>query len=183
MLVTLTVTAGPLKGQQFAFAEHDTFVVGRSRRAHLRFRDKSLSRFHFLVEINPPSCRVVDLRSQNGTFVNRERVDSADLKHGDKISAGDTRFRVAIVDAPEDEASAGLSPALVRPTALASPRLEQAPALTRPSGIPAVAPACPACGAAFPPTSAVWTQSAANYRPLVCADCLESIASLPQPIP
>src|SRR5262249_13241912 len=141
MLVTFTITSGPRKGQQFSFAEHDTFVVGRSRHARLSFLDKALSRFHFLVEIHPPHCRVGDVHSFNGTYVNRERVDSANLKHGDKIRAGDIRFRVEIVEASVAEAAEGHSPAPVRPTAtLASQRSAETPARTLPRVNSATAP-------------------------------------------
>ena len=36
MRITLLVADGPCRGRTFTFDEHDTFVVGRSRRAHFR---------------------------------------------------------------------------------------------------------------------------------------------------
>src|SRR5262245_5987743 len=98
MRITLTVNEGPNKGQVFAFEEHDNFIVGRSSRAHLRLpiKDKYFSRLHFLVEMNPPFCRLLDLGSRNGTYVNGKRVPSADLKDGDQIGAGKTTLHVAI---------------------------------------------------------------------------------------
>jgi serine/threonine-protein kinase len=98
MRVTLTVTAGPHKGRVFMFAGHDTFIVGRSKRCHFQLpaKDRYFSRVHFMVEVNPPQCRLMDLASRNGTRVNDERIDSADLKHGDKIRAGRTILRVAV---------------------------------------------------------------------------------------
>ena len=43
-----TVTAGPHLGRIFDFREHDTFIVGRSKKAHFRLvdRDDALSRLH-----------------------------------------------------------------------------------------------------------------------------------------
>jgi serine/threonine-protein kinase len=98
MLVQLHALAGPNQGHTVAFDRNDTFVVGRSARStvHLPKRDPYLSRFHFLVEVHPPHCRVVDLGSRNGIRVNDAKVDRADLKTGDVIKAGRSAFRVQI---------------------------------------------------------------------------------------
>src|SRR5947209_15494311 len=97
MRVTLTVTEGPHQGEVFAFEEHDTFIVGRSKDAQFRlpFKDKTLSRVHFMVEVNPPICRLMDMASLNGTFVNGEKVSTVDLNHGDLIKGGRTVIEVA----------------------------------------------------------------------------------------
>src|SRR3954454_17124862 len=99
MRVTLTVTDGPHAGREFAFAERDSFLVGRSKEAHFSLPrdDPYFSRRHFLVEVNPPRCRLLDLRSRNGTHVNGRRVESAELGDGDEIKAAHTIFRVAVL--------------------------------------------------------------------------------------
>jgi serine/threonine-protein kinase len=95
--VTLSVVAGPHAGQRFTFAEHDTFLVGRSPEAHFILPgDEYFSRHHFLVEVNPPLCRLLDLNSKNGTFVNARKVRSADLCDGDRVKAGHTVFAVNV---------------------------------------------------------------------------------------
>ncbi len=98
MQVTLTVTEGPHRGESFTFGRHDTFLVGRAPEAHFALPEKDpyFSRLHFLVEVNPPLCRLVDLKSRNGTAVNGRRVGTADLADGDVIQAGHTAFRVAL---------------------------------------------------------------------------------------
>ena len=85
MRITLTVTAGPHKGKVFSFVGHDTFVVGRSNQAHFQLPtdDRYFSRIHFLVEANAPQCRILDMGSRNGTYVNQKRVERADLHDGD----------------------------------------------------------------------------------------------------
>jgi len=92
MKMTLRVIAGPHKGRKFAFDGHDTFLVGRSKRAHFRLatKDKYFSRIHFMVEVNPPHCRLMDMGSRNGTYVNDQKVSRADLRAGDRIRAGRT---------------------------------------------------------------------------------------------
>jgi serine/threonine-protein kinase len=91
MRITLRVTAGPHKGRAFSFVGHDTFLVGRSKRAHFQLpaKDKFFSRIHFLVEVNPPHCRVMDMGSRNGTYINGKKVSRSDLRDGDKIRAGE----------------------------------------------------------------------------------------------
>src|SRR5262245_45588558 len=99
MRITFTVTTGPLAGRAFHFEGHDVFLVGRSSNAHCRFPedDPFFSRVHFLVEVNPPRCRLTDMGSRNGTFVNNRMVEMIDLDDGDEIRAGHTRITVRVV--------------------------------------------------------------------------------------
>ena len=62
-------------------------------------KDQHFSRNHFLVEVNPPLCRLLDLNSTNGTSVNGKQVTSIELHDGDTIEAGDTTLRVSLVSA------------------------------------------------------------------------------------
>lgn len=116
MQVTLRVTAGPHEGQQFVFDEHDSFIVGRAKKAQFRLPQKDMyfSRMHFLVEVNPPLCRLVDLESRNGTYVNRKKVSTVELKDGDLIKGGSTVMHVAITGV-ENAVEASPSPPSERP--------------------------------------------------------------------
>ena len=107
MNVVLTVTAGPHQGKVFSFAEHDSFIVGRSKKAEFRLplKDRYFSRVHFLIEVNPPLCRVVDLNSRNGTKVNGKAVLTATLNDGDVIQAGRSELQVRIEQSPELQAT------------------------------------------------------------------------------
>jgi eukaryotic-like serine/threonine-protein kinase len=97
--VKLTVSSGPHVGKEFVFEGHDTFLVGRSKDAHFRFSydDPYFSRRHFMIEVNPPRCRILDLKSRNGVRVNGSPVSIAALKHGDEIQAGHTTLAVTLV--------------------------------------------------------------------------------------
>src|SRR5437660_1672896 len=99
MQICLTVIEGPHQGQVFSFGGHDTFLVGRSKHAHFRlpYKDKYFSRIHFLLEVNPPRCRVIDMGSRNGTFVNGQKISKADLKDGDLLTAGHTVLRLGLL--------------------------------------------------------------------------------------
>lgn len=114
MSVRLVVTAGPHAGVEFAFDRHDTVLVGRTKDAHLQlsYDDPYFSRRHFLVEVHPPRVRVIDLESRNGTRVNGQRVETAELKDGDTIKAGHTVFRVVVPPPdPDDLHTVALPPA------------------------------------------------------------------------
>ena len=105
MKVVLEVVEGPHLGQRFDFRNHDNFIVGRSAQAHFRLpmADKTFSRFHFMVEVNPPNCRLIDMASRNGTFLNGKPVGVAMLADGDEIRGGETRFRVGIEGEDSEE--------------------------------------------------------------------------------
>ena len=114
MKITLTVTEGPHQGASFEFRDHDTFLVGRSPDAQFRLplKDIALSRTHFLVEVNPPLCRLMDMASTNGVRINGKKVHTADLRDGDRIQAGNTALTFAIVpDAAKEDESTILWPA------------------------------------------------------------------------
>jgi hypothetical protein len=127
MQVRLIVTAGPHAGKVFAFDRHDTFLVGRSKDAHLQlsYDDPYFSRRHFLVEVNPPRVRLTDLGSRNGTHVNGQQVDAAELKDRDEVRAGHTIFRVH-VPPPDPDAQGTLDlPGPVRPASAWFPTVDR----------------------------------------------------------
>jgi serine/threonine-protein kinase len=137
MRVTFAVTAGPHQGQVFHFTQHDTFVVGRSKRAHFQLpeKDEYFSRIHFLVEVNPPHCRLMDMGSTNGTYVNGQKVTLADLRDGDLIQGGQTVLRVAVDFLGEEPATrrADVPPSAAAPLAQTGARPPQAPTTVAPA--------------------------------------------------
>jgi hypothetical protein len=118
--LTLKVTEGPKQGQSFVFAGAQIFLLGRSKKAHLSVNDNYLSRFHFMIEVNPPVCRLTDMQSRNGTWVNGQRVQTIELHDGDTIKVGHTVLRVqASSPASEEQDDAGLT--YIAPEAPATP--------------------------------------------------------------
>jgi serine/threonine-protein kinase len=124
--VTLTVIEGPQAGRVLTIQGHDTFLVGRSRNAHFQptARDRYFSRIHFMLEVNLPCCRLTDMGSHNGTFVNGQRVDSIDLHDGDQIKAGHTILSVALT-MPPAEPTLTLPPVEPSPAAVSPPPAEE----------------------------------------------------------
>lgn len=105
MKVTLAVLSGPHQGKEYSFEGRDSFLVGRSKHSHFQLSqdDPYFSRRHFLIEVQPPRCRLLDLKSHNGVYVNGERVAEAELTDGDQIKAGHTVMEVRIELPDPDE--------------------------------------------------------------------------------
>jgi pSer/pThr/pTyr-binding forkhead associated (FHA) protein len=115
--VTLTVTAGSLKDQKFLFNSRTTCIIGRANDCNPQLPSDeahcTISRYHCLLDINPPDIRVRDFGSLNGTYVNGKKIGQRqpdqtpeeaaqlnfpeyDLKAGDTIKLGNTVFQVNI---------------------------------------------------------------------------------------
>jgi eukaryotic-like serine/threonine-protein kinase len=76
--IILTVIEGNLTGQQFTFEERTTCLIGRARDANIKLPDdeahRRISRYHCLLDINPPDVRVRDFGSLNGTYINDKKI-------------------------------------------------------------------------------------------------------------
>ena len=106
MKVVLRLVEGPEAGRIFKFKEADSFLVGRTPKAHLRFdkkADRLISRIHFLLDIRPPRCIITDLDSKNGTYVNKKRIKQVELMDGDEIRVGKTKILVSIQEVSEQK--------------------------------------------------------------------------------
>jgi serine/threonine-protein kinase len=146
MEVVLRVTAGPHVGEERRLQGAGPFVVGRSPQGDVPFADdRLLSREHFRIELEPPVCRLVDLKSTNGTKVNALRVDSVVLRDGDVIAAGDSAFAVHLRATCGSESAEIWCPGCGQP----SPK-PAAPAAER------LCPACAARRREFPKTDPVY---------------------------
>ena len=113
--VHILVTEGPIKSQEFLYEEHDVLLFGRAPDCHacLPEEDRTASRHHFILEVNPPDARVRDVGSLNGTYVNgvkyggrqpgetpdegaRREYPQVDLRDGDEIRVGESVLQVKI---------------------------------------------------------------------------------------
>jgi pSer/pThr/pTyr-binding forkhead associated (FHA) protein len=62
--------------------------IGRSLAADVRFDDATVSRRHALIVSQADGVKVLDDRSLNGVYVNRQRVEWSALADGDEILVG-----------------------------------------------------------------------------------------------
>ena len=67
-------------------------VVGRGDTAHVAVQDTSLSRGHFMILREAGEFYAVDLESQNGTWVDGEKITGRKLRDGALIRAGQSTF-------------------------------------------------------------------------------------------
>jgi serine/threonine-protein kinase len=158
MQLNLRVLAGPYQGRVFNFTQADTFLIGRTSDSHLYLpEDRFFSRHHCLLEISPPHCRLRDLGSTNGTFVNGQRVSEANLKSGDRIQGGESVLLVEVVDSVVE--SDGLDENSTNPTV--------------------VSVECLNCGR----HEQTQAGAADGQLSFLCEDCRIELKKSPQPIP
>ncbi len=68
--------------------------VGRSLDSDVHLPDPSVSRIHALFDVQNGALVVHDAGSTNGTYVNKERIDTAVLNPGDVVAFGHAELRV-----------------------------------------------------------------------------------------
>jgi len=89
--VLVVRSGGGRSGETFALSESPT-VIGRSPECGIFLDDVTVSRKHAVFTQEGDRWKLDDQGSLNGTFVNRERVDSAVLSDGDEIQIGKYRL-------------------------------------------------------------------------------------------
>jgi pSer/pThr/pTyr-binding forkhead associated (FHA) protein len=87
----LIVQRGANAGSRFLL-NTDVVTVGRHQDSDIFLDDISVSRKHASFTRSPKGTIVRDLGSLNGTYVNRDLVDEAVLRHGDEVQIG--KFRL-----------------------------------------------------------------------------------------
>ncbi|HEY4360177.1 MAG TPA: FHA domain-containing protein [Bryobacteraceae bacterium] len=109
MLVILEATAGPVTGRKIEIRAGTIVRIGRTPKSDYALgEDSYLSSLHFAVECDGTQCRIRDLGSSNGTFVNGERVTERVVHEGDSVVAGGSTFTIH-VDATAATAAAPAS--------------------------------------------------------------------------
>lgn len=94
----LVVERGPRSGMTYTLAPGNT-TVGRHPESDIFLNDVTVSRHHCRFKITEDSISVEDSGSTNGTYVNDQRIDNAELSPGDEVLVGRFHFVVAHGDA------------------------------------------------------------------------------------
>jgi hypothetical protein len=83
-----------LPGMQTYRLKYGDNVVGRSEECDVVILGtaKVLSRRHAIIKVSNDSIEIVDLKGQNGTYVNGKRVDQAPLTVGTSFLLGNIKF-------------------------------------------------------------------------------------------
>lgn len=90
----LVVKRGPNAGSRFLLDQAVT-SAGRHPNSDIFLDDVTVSRRHAEFRKNGEKFEVVDVGSLNGTYVNREPKNSADLANGDEVQIG--KFRLVFL--------------------------------------------------------------------------------------
>jgi predicted component of type VI protein secretion system len=86
----LIVRRGPQPNQQYDLTR-DTITIGRDITNDIVINDPEVSRHHLRLLFSANGYTIEDLRSTNGTFINRQRITSPyQLSNGDLIGLGET---------------------------------------------------------------------------------------------
>jgi tetratricopeptide (TPR) repeat protein len=137
----LITVAGPEIGRTHTFTDEEV-VIGRDGDCELPLTDIAVSRRHAKVVRDGPGFRLVDLDSNNGTFLNGQAASSTMLAPGDEVMIGERTFRfVELNEAPVD-GDVEEAPGHVPDPAEVAPDSESA--VRDPSGLPSQAAEAPA---------------------------------------
>ena len=93
----LLVKRGPNAGSRFLLDQPIT-SAGRHVDSDIFLDDVTVSRRHAEFRLKNSEVQIVDVGSLNGTYVNREPVDSAVLANGDEVQIG--KFRLMLLTGP-----------------------------------------------------------------------------------
>ncbi len=94
MYAYLRVVAGPEQGRVFNLVEGTTLSIGRGEKTDTRLADGAVCRLHCELRCEGGGFHLADLESVSGTFVNGEKIQEHDLKHGEEIQVGNTRMKL-----------------------------------------------------------------------------------------
>jgi pSer/pThr/pTyr-binding forkhead associated (FHA) protein len=83
-------------GRRMHDIDEEIVTVGRGQESSIFLDDVTVSRKHAEVVRGERGFLIRDVGSLNGTYVNRVRVDSVDLRNGDEIQVGKYRFRFVL---------------------------------------------------------------------------------------
>ena len=100
----LVVKRGPNAGSRFLL-DTDLTTAGRHPESDIFLDDVTVSRRHAEFYRHPRGFTVRDVGSLNGTYVNRERIEEADLSDGDEVQVG--KFRLMFLAGRRSHADRG----------------------------------------------------------------------------
>lgn len=90
--ITLTITTGKLSEKQYIFDSRTTYLISRNDHYYLSIPDKfnqRVSRYHCLLDINPPEIRIRDLGSLNGTYINNTKIGGRQSHQNEDVLEND----------------------------------------------------------------------------------------------
>ena len=100
---SLVFLAGPIAGRRYKLGDGE-YVIGRRSDCQIFVPDMRVSRQHARLVRNGEGWTLEDLGSNNGTYINGVRLQSATvLRHDDEIMIANNKIRVEAQDFPSQE--------------------------------------------------------------------------------
>jgi len=100
----LVMQRGPSSGARFLL-DADRTTVGRSTSSDIFLDDVTVSRRHAEFVREGAGFAVRDVGSLNGTYLNLDRIEQAQLRSGDEVQIG--KFRMTFYPSPNRDAVPG----------------------------------------------------------------------------
>ena len=125
----LKFISGKYAGGEFALAQNQELIIGRSSDLEMVLIEDMVSRHHAKITTTDNDIFIEDLGSTNGTFVNGEKITSCKLKEGDRILIGTSIIKLVF----EEFDGAVPPPAPMGVSSLGKPHIEDV--VLPPSGL------------------------------------------------
>jgi pSer/pThr/pTyr-binding forkhead associated (FHA) protein len=98
-------------GRERSFAvQKQTMVIGRETTCDVRVPVPTVSQKHCQLILDGDEVKLVDLKSERGTYHNGNRVEEAVLSHEDKLTIGPVTF---VVRVQQENVNDGETPEIV----------------------------------------------------------------------
>ena len=92
--------------KEYALTDGAALTVGRQFDNDVVLDDRAVSRHHATIQVKGRKLAVFDKGSKNGIIVNKAKVRSAELDHGDIVRIGKKfSFRVSVVPQKKRDAT------------------------------------------------------------------------------
>ena len=95
--ITISIIRGPSKGLAQQLSKPRISIGSTGGGADIEIDDPKVSHLHCAVGVRQNLVRLYDLDSTNGTYINDERVQAADLEHLSEFRVGSTLLLVTII--------------------------------------------------------------------------------------
>jgi pSer/pThr/pTyr-binding forkhead associated (FHA) protein len=89
----LAITEGTLSGEAFHLYEGRN-IIGSSSLCDIQIPGEGIQTQHFSLRFSSGKWTLTDFDTDDGTYLNGERVSRAELKDGDNIRVGKAHLRI-----------------------------------------------------------------------------------------
>lgn len=114
---------GAAKGRNPYILRKRRLLIGRSQACDVVIPHAEVTAIHAVLELSPVSCKIFDMNSRNGTYVNGKKVVAEKIKLGDTVKFGPLEFQLREYTGPTTSKPAfpGVIPGAVGPVSRPMP--------------------------------------------------------------